>query len=69
MIDKIQAEKLKFVPKKGFNVVGVDKTALPGEALFLVGNYNTREDAQKVIGDQKLDDGLTAYYIYTPDTR
>jgi hypothetical protein len=40
-----QAEILRFTPKEGFNVVGVDSFEMPGEALYLVGHYATRKEA------------------------
>lgn len=43
--DKMLAEKKKFLPKEGFNVVGEDDFEPPGERLYLLGNYSSKEEA------------------------
>jgi hypothetical protein len=61
---KMAAEQIeKFTPKPGggFNVVAVDAYEMPGEALYLVGNYKTEEEANKMARDHARKSGDKAY--------
>jgi len=40
--------KKAMTPETGYNVVGVDTFEPPGEELFLVGHYDTWEEAEAV---------------------
>lgn len=43
------AEKKRFVPESGYNVVGVDGAAEPGEpALYLIEHTDSREAAERI---------------------
>jgi hypothetical protein len=60
-------DKQKFLPKTGYNVVGVDDFELPGEQLFLIGQYPTRDAAQRALERfQKENPGHTAH-VYGPE--
>lgn len=66
-MDKAFEAMKKMTPKKGYNVVGVDDYELPGEELFLVGNYATEEEANAACEAEKKDNPGTEYYVYGPD--
>ncbi len=62
-LEAMIAEKKKFIPTTGYNVVGVDAYAEPGEpALYLVEHVNTREDAERIVDRAKADGDRR--YIY-----
>lgn len=60
-----QAEILRFTPEEGFNVVGVDSFERPGEALYLVGHYATREEAAAAARAHEARSGDRAH-VYAP---
>jgi hypothetical protein len=60
-----QAEILRFTPKEGFNVVGVDSFERPGEALYLVGHYATRKEAAAAARAHEASSGDRAH-VYAP---
>jgi hypothetical protein len=68
MLDLIMEAKAKMTPKTGFNVVGVDDFEMPGDELFLVGHYESKEDADHALAQAKAASPKTAYYIYDPST-
>jgi hypothetical protein len=69
MLEAMQRQKDRFIPKEGYNVVGVDDFEMPGEQLYLVGQYTTREDAEAGLKRfQDLNPGHTAH-IYGPQDR
>jgi hypothetical protein len=47
MLEAMRRNKEKFLPKQGYNVVGVDDFEVPGEQLYLVGHFVTREEADE----------------------
>lgn len=62
-IKKALAEKAKFTPAEGFNVVGVDASADPGEeALYLINHVATREEAEQIVKRAKA--GGDRRYVY-----
>lgn len=74
MAEKTQAElieetKKKAIPKKGFRVVGVDSFSRPGEELYIVGDYETREEAETALAEAQEEARGDKIYIYTPSTR
>ncbi len=69
MIDKMTANKKKFIPKEGFNVVGVDDYEDPGEQLFLIAHYKTEDVAKARLDRFKKNNPDTPAYVYGPDTR
>ena len=58
------ADQMKqFTPKSGFNVVAVDQMALPGEALYLVDHFDSKDDAEEAaVAYQKKSGDKT--YVY-----
>lgn len=55
-IAKALAEKKRFVPAAGYNVVGVDAYAELGEsALYLIDHVDTREAAERIVARAKPD--------------
>lgn len=55
----------RFIPSEGFNVVGVDSFEEPGDELYLIGHYTTREEAEaaKAEHEKTTED---AVHIYEP---
>lgn len=47
LVEKALAHKKKFIPKDGFNLVGLDEFESPEEALYLIGHFDTRPAAEK----------------------
>lgn len=62
-LDKALEEMETMVPDKGFNVVGVDKFALAGEALYLVLHTEDREEAEKTAKEHAKRSG-NACHVY-----
>jgi len=55
-LNQMLEEKKKFVPTTGYNVVGVDAFAEPGEpALYLIEHVSTRDAAQRIVERAKAD--------------
>lgn len=65
-MDKALAEMKAMVPKTGFNVVGVDRMAPAGEALYLVGSTKDKEEAVKMAAAHTKETGNVAH-VYEPD--
>lgn len=63
------ADKKKFIPKAGFNLVGLDDYEKPGEQLFLVKNYKDRSEAESALKARAKANPGTKYFIYGPDGR
>jgi hypothetical protein len=69
VIKEMASDKKKFIPKSGYNVVGVDGFDVPGEQLYLVGHFEDKEIAEAALQRfQKENPGEDAY-IYTSETR
>ena len=69
MLVENQKDKVRFIPKKGFNVVGIDDYEIPGEQLYLVGHFDNESAAKAALGKfQKTNPG-TLSYIYSPETK
>jgi hypothetical protein len=64
-LEDAHAEIRKFTPEEGFNVVGVDAFERPGEALYLVGHYATRHEAQAAARAHEASSGDRAH-VYAP---
>lgn len=47
-LEKMLKMKEALIPKSGFNVVGIDTFAPPGEdgSIYLIGHFENREDAE-----------------------
>lgn len=44
--DLISEEREKFTPKEGFNLVGIDPHGKPGDSLYLIGHFDTKDEAE-----------------------
>lgn len=60
--------KIELTPKVGFNVVGVDAFEHGADALFLVGHFDNRKEADAKLKEMQAEDDLDKFYIYEPDT-
>ena len=51
MLEAMMKDKKRWIPKagEGFNVVGVDDFELPGEQMYLVGNFPDRAAAEAAL--------------------
>ena len=47
VIDKMLAAKRAMIPRKGYNLVGLDDYEKPGEELYLIAHFATRRAAEK----------------------
>jgi len=65
---RIEAMK-EMTPTKGFNLVGVDDYEEPGDELFLVGNYATREAAELERSVREKASPDVKFYIYEPEPK
>ena len=43
--ERIERHRREHVPKSGFNLVGMDAFEMPGEELYLIAHFATREEA------------------------
>ena len=69
MLEAMQRDKERFLPKQGYNVVGVDDFEDPGEQLYLIGHFITRDEADDAMQRfQERNPGHTAH-VYGPDDR
>ncbi|MBI1828722.1 MAG: hypothetical protein HY222_01625 [Thaumarchaeota archaeon] len=59
-INVIFDEIKEFTPETGFNLVGIDCFEFPGEKIYLIGHFDTREEAKKE--QAKYDKNRTAIY-------
>jgi hypothetical protein len=66
MLQEMSRDKSALIPKKGFNLVGVDDMATPGEQLYLVANFATRGEAERAAKSRQTTDKL---YVYGPEDR
>lgn len=66
MLEAMRRDKEKWIPKQGYNVVGIDDFEVPGEQLFLVGHYVTRGEADEALKKfQERNPGHEAH-VYGP---
>lgn len=65
--DRRQAMKDKAIPKSGFRLVGVDSFSRPGEELYIVGDYSTREEAETALAARQKE-SEDKHYIYEAST-
>lgn len=63
-VDAILAEKEKFTPASGANLVGVDDYEDPGECLYLVGHFATVEAAEQEKANRLAKDPEEKLYVY-----
>ncbi len=69
MIKENTADKAKFIPKTGFNVVGVDDFELPGERIYIVGHFNDEKLANAALAKFKKENPGETAYVYGPETK
>lgn len=60
------AQKAALTPKEGYNLVGLDDYEEPGDQLFLIGHYKTREDAVRAEKDHNKRNKDVRTFIYGP---
>jgi hypothetical protein len=65
LVTGILAEKARFIPESGFNLVGFDWFELPGEKLYLIDHFDTRAEAEAALA--KRGGGHDDTFIYGPD--
>lgn len=65
-MDKMRADRDRHTPVSGFNLVGLEVVELPGEQLYLIGNFPTMEDALNAQAAWSHSDKT---YIYEPKAR
>lgn len=66
ILAKIDALKKQCIPKEGFNLVGVDTFAIPGsgEEVYVVGHYNTAQEAQAAQQQNQAANPHELYFVY-----
>lgn len=71
MLEAMLKDKARWVPKagEGFNVVGVDTHELPGDQMYLIGNYAEEAAAEAALVKFKADHPDEMAYVYGPDTK
>lgn len=57
----------EMTPKTGFNLVGVDDFEEPGEELYLVGHFDTREAADAAKTDRLRKNPDEVLHIYAAE--
>ncbi len=56
----ISREIEDYTPDQGFNLVGIDPHGMPGESLYLIGHFDTYEEALKE--KRKYGNNTVIYY-------
>ena len=56
----------RFIPNEGFNVVGVDSFEEPGDELYLIGHFATREEAEAARATAERENPMEKVHIYEP---
>jgi hypothetical protein len=54
----------KLIPEEGANLVGVDPHGMPGEELYLVAHYDTKEEAIRARDERLRDDSSEILHVY-----
>ncbi|MDH3313736.1 MAG: hypothetical protein OEM28_11410 [Nitrosopumilus sp.] len=60
--DKFENEKIKLTPETGFDLVGIDYFAEPGNQLYLVKHFELYQDALNAKKDRKNPDEYFILY-------
>ena len=63
--DIYKQEKIKLSPESGFNLVGIDYFAEPGNQLYLIEHFEMYQDALNAKKDRKNPD---EYFILYKDS-
>ncbi len=69
MLDKMRMDKIRFIPKVGFNVVGVDDFETIGEQLYRIGHYGTAEEAEAALDKWRARNPGETAHVYGPETK
>ncbi len=65
-VEKMMAAKARFIPKDGYNVVGVDTYERePGEELYLIGHFKDHGQAETARA-KHAESSEDPVYIYGP---
>ena len=64
-LDKALAEMESFKPDAAYNVVGVDRFAMAGEALYLIEHFDAEVEAEACRAEHEARTGNTAH-VYGP---
>ncbi len=64
LFDRMDARVKELTPKKGFNLVGVDKFEQPGDELYLVKNFDTRAEAEAALKKEEKAHPRDAFHVY-----
>lgn len=68
MLEEMRKDKGSVTPKTGYNVVGVDDFEPPGDQLYIIGHYESREEAEAALARWKESHEDPAY-VYGPETK
>ncbi len=60
--DIFEKEKINLTPKAGFDLVGIDYFAEPGNQLYLVEHFEMYQDALNAKGERKSPDEYFILY-------
>lgn len=60
-IDLMIDARLKMTPKTGANLVGIDSFGLPGDELYLIGHFDTVEEAKAAQAQRPKDEDTVIY--------
>jgi hypothetical protein len=60
--DIFENEKIKLTPEQGFDLVGIDYFAEPGNQLYLVEHFEMYQDALNAKKDRKIQDEYFVLY-------
>ena len=60
--DIFEDEKIRLTPEKGFDLVGIDYFAEPGNQLYLVEHFEMYQDALNAKKDRKNQDEYFVLY-------
>lgn len=66
LLDTILAEKARFVPDSGWNLVGLDEFQPAGEKLYLIGHFTDKELANAELA-KRLSAGGDQVFLYGAD--
>ena len=69
MLEAMRKDKARFIPATGFNVIGVDDFEDPGEQLYLIGHYETEDQAKAALKEWQGRNPGEATHLYGPETK
>ncbi len=65
--DAFEEEKIRLTPEKGFDLIGIDYFAEPGNQLYLIEHFEMYQDALNAKKDRKNQDEFFVLYKGTND--